>query len=207
MQYLRKNEVSMTIPGPSGDIETIVAEPTSVASVPTWVLVCHPDPQQEGTMHNKVVTTLARSANDCGWTACRFNYRGVGGSAGAYGEAIGEREDALAVIKALCPPDHRLLLAGFSFGAYIASQCAQVLDAGGLLVGPPVERFTFPTLPPHRWAVIQGDDDDVVATDAVVAWAQQQALPLTRIEAAGHFFHGKLGQLATAAKKCWGCHE
>ena len=87
-------------------------------------LVCHPHPLHGGTLDNKVVQTLARAFVQLGWRAVRFNFRGVGASEGQWDEGRGEVDDALAVVQALREPAQPLVLAGFSFGAYVASQVA-----------------------------------------------------------------------------------
>ena len=95
-------------------------------------------------MNNKVVTTLARAFARLGADAVRFNFRGVGASAGRYADGVGEREDALAVV-AWCRarwPDRRLYLGGFSFGAAVAAAiAARVAPAGLVTVAPPVDRL------------------------------------------------------------------
>jgi alpha/beta superfamily hydrolase len=85
-------------------------------------VVCHPHPLYGGTMTNKVVHTLARSLQEQGMPTVRFNYRGVGKSAGQYDEGRGETADALAVVAWGRErwPGVPLTLAGFSFGAMVA---------------------------------------------------------------------------------------
>ena len=88
------------IAGPAGDIEALVEIPAEDgAGISTrFGVVCHPHPLYGGTLDNKVVYTLARAFVELGVPGIRFNFRGVGGSAGRYDEGIGETEDALAVI-------------------------------------------------------------------------------------------------------------
>lgn len=181
-----------TLRGPAGElalaIDTPAAPPHGVA------VVCHPHPQHGGTMDNKVVQTLARAFVQLGYTSVRFNFRGVGGSAGAWDEGRGEVDDALAVITAQRVAGQPLLLAGFSFGGYVASQAAARLAepaARLVLVGPAV--VNFPVAPvPADTLVVHGELDDVVPLTAVLDWARPQALPVTVLPGAGHFFHGQL---------------
>jgi len=91
-------------------------------------VIAHPHPLFGGTMDNKVVQTLARAFVACGWDAVRFNFRGVGGSEGVHDEGRGEREDMLQVIEQLAP-EGPLAIAGFSFGAFVASRAAEQLWA------------------------------------------------------------------------------
>jgi alpha/beta superfamily hydrolase len=192
------------IAGPVGEIECALDAP---ADTPRGLaLVCHPHPLHGGTMDNKVVQTLARAAVQCGWASVRFNFRGIGGSAGQWDEGRGEVDDALAVLQTLRAPGQRLLLAGFSFGAYVASQVATQLapDQAAeriVLVGPAVQSFKVAAVAAGS-LVIHGEHDDVVPLAAVLDWARPQALPVTVVPGAGHFFHGQLPllkQLVAAA--------
>jgi len=196
-----------TVAGPSGAIECAVDAP---AGTPRGVaVVCHPHPQHGGTMDNKVVQTLARAFNQLGYTAVRFNFRGVGGSAGAWAQGPGEIDDALAVIAALRAPGLPLVLAGFSFGAYVVSNAAARLagtDSAAVerqvLVGPAASRFDMAAVPADT-LVIHGEADDVVPLSAVFDWARPLALPVTVIPGAGHFFHGQLPLLKSLVVGAW----
>lgn len=191
------------IDGPAGALEVVVESPTGTAPVGLAV-VAHPNPQQGGTMDNKVVHTLVRAFVAQGWQAVRFNYRGVGASQGAWDEGRGEVQDMLAAIA-----HHRadpalrqapLALAGFSFGGYIAAAAADRLVAQGqavsplVLVSPAVTKFTMPAVPEHT-LVIEGELDDVVPLPDILDWARPVGLPVTVLPGAGHFFHGQLGTL------------
>ncbi|MBT9527213.1 MAG: alpha/beta fold hydrolase [Rhizobacter sp.] len=184
----------VSIAGPAGAIECAVDEPHTA---PLGVaVVCHPHPQHGGTMDNKVAQTLARAFVQLGYRAVRFNFRGVGGSAGAWDEGRGEIDDALAVIAAHRDVGLPLVLAGFSFGAYVASEAAQRLPAEAkatrlVLVGPSTQKQQMPPVPDDT-LVIHGEADDVVPLSATLDWARPQALPVTVIPGAGHFFHGQL---------------
>ena len=146
-------------------------------------------------MDNKVVVTLARAFVQCGWRAVRFNYRGVGGSAGTWDEGRGEIDDALAVAAALREPGQALALAGFSFGGYVASHAAAALHPERLvLVGPATQTFTVAPVPAGT-LVIHGQADDVVPLAATLDWARPQALPVVVVPGGGHFFHGQLSLL------------
>ena len=185
------------IPGPAGDSECAVDAP---AGTPRGVaVVCPPHPQHGGTLDNKVAQTLARAFVQLGWRCVRFNFRGVGASAGVWDEGVGEVDDALAVIAAHREPALALMLAGFSFGAYVAAQAAARLpdDAKArrlVLVGPSTERQQM-ALVPADTLVIHGESDDVVPLAATLAWARPQNLPVTVFPGVGHFFHGQLALL------------
>ena len=185
----------LKIAGPAGDIEAALDVP---AAAPRGLaVVCHPHPQHGGTMDNKVVQTLARASVQLGYAALRFNFRGVGASAGSWAQGPGEIDDALAVVARQRAPGQPLVLAGFSFGAYVASHVAARLAEAGtpaerlVLVGPAASRFDMPAVPAGT-LVLHGEADDVVPLAAVFDWARPQSLPVTVIPGAGHFFHGQL---------------
>lgn len=183
------------IAGPSGDIEIAIDAPQDQAPIGVAV-VCHPHPVQGGTMDNKVVQTVARAFVLCGWKAVRFNFRGVGQSAGGWDEGRGEIDDALAVIQDQRDLQLPFSIAGFSFGGYVASQAAMRLaDAltprHMVLVGPATQNFAVASVPAHT-LVIHGDADEVVPLSATLAWARAQTLPVLVVPGVGHFFHGQL---------------
>lgn len=189
----------LVIAGPAGAIESAVDAPAEGVEVRGVAVVCHPHPQHGGTMDNKVVQTLARALVQLGWRSVRFNFRGVGGSAGAWAEGVGEVDDALAVIGASRAAGEPLVLAGFSFGAWVAAEAASRLDERDrpqrmVLVGPSTERQTMASVPVDS-LVIHGETDDVVPLAATLAWARPQALPVLVFPGVGHFFHGQLGLL------------
>lgn len=194
----------LLIPGPAGNLEAAVENPNQPqGNIVT--IICHPHPLQEGTMNNKVVTTLIRAAQALGAVAIRFNFRGVGASEGSYAEAIGEQDDLKAVIAWAQQnyPGCRLWLGGFSFGSYVAARVASQNAVDRLIsIAPPVNHFDFQSLPaiPCPWLVVQGETDDVVPADEVISWVSTRSESPTLIEmpGVGHFFHGKLIELREA---------
>jgi uncharacterized protein len=193
------------IAGPAGAIECAIDEPAR--PLRGVAVVCHPHPQHGGTLDNKVAQTLARAFVQLGYRAVRFNFRGVGGSEGAWDEGRGETDDALAVIAAHRDAALPLVIAGFSFGAYVASQAAQRLpdDAKAerlALVGPSTQKQHMPNAPEDT-LVIHGEADDVVPLSATLDWARPQALPVIVIPGAGHFFHGQLTLLKNLVVRSW----
>lgn len=195
----------LLIPGPQGPLESILEEPD--AHPARFAVICHPHPLYGGTMDNKVVWTLSRALEEAGVATLRFNFRGVGASAGTYDEGIGETEDAAAVLAfgAEHWPGARPLLAGFSFGAYIALRLAGRTSLEHLItVAPPVGRFDVERQPdPHcPWLIVQGDADEVVDAQAVIAWARQlgSQVELVVLPGVGHFFHGALQLLRDAVR-------
>jgi alpha/beta superfamily hydrolase len=193
----------VSIAGPAGPLEAVAEEPGGRA--PLYAVVCHPHPLFGGTMDNKVVTTLARALQEVGIATVRFNFRGVGASGGTFDDGRGETADAAAVADygALRWPGRELVLAGFSFGAYVALRLAQERAAARLItVAPPVDRFDFSALSPPAcpWLVVQGDADEVVNPQRVIAWVKSlDPQPrLTVLPGVSHFFHGHLPELREA---------
>lgn len=194
------------IAGPAGAIECAVDEPTHGATRGLAVL-CHPHPLHGGTMDNKIVQTLARTLVALGYTSVRFNFRGIGASAGHWDHGSGEVDDALAVIQAHRAPAQPLVLGGFSFGGYVASLAAARLPAAQraerlVLVGPAVQTFPMAAVPADT-LVIHGEADEVVPLSAVFDWARPLALPVTVVPGAGHFFHGQLTLLKHIVTGAW----
>ncbi len=189
----------LSIQGAAGAIEVLRDRAADTAPTLGVAVIAHPHPLFGGTMDNKVVQTLARAFIGAGWTAVRFNFRGVGASEGGHDEGRGEAEDMLAVVQQVAP-DGPLSIAGFSFGAFVAINASQPLwparDIQRIaLVGPSVERVPPPPLPADshdRVLVVHGEQDDTVSLAAVMNWARPQSLPVTVVPGGGHFFHGQL---------------
>ncbi|MDF2491305.1 MAG: hydrolase of the alpha/beta superfamily-like protein [Pseudomonas sp.] len=197
-------ETPVSIDGPSGQLEALyldTAEPRGA------VLVCHPNPVQGGTMLNKVVSTLQRTARDAGYVTLRFNYRGVGQSAGSHDMGSGEVDDAHAAALWLRArhPELPLVLMGFSFGGFVAASLSGRLEAQGVelqhlfMIAPAVMRLSAE----HSLArncpltLVQPDTDEVVDPRLVYDWSDALPRPheLLKVAECGHFFHGKLTDL------------
>lgn len=200
------------IDGPVGQIEAVTSVPKAGDATDVAV-ICHPHSQMGGSLHNKVVHTIARAHRDFQHLAVRFNFRGVGKSAGDYASGIGEVDDLDYVVdwsRKRCPIG-RLFLAGFSFGAFVAAKATQSLVANGnephhlLLIAPPVHHFEFLSLTefPCPVTVVMGEQDEVVPPAEVYAWfdAVTTSKRLVRIPEAGHFFHGLLHEVKQAVEQ------
>ena len=191
----------LSIAGSAGALETDLNDPGEPRR--GIALIAHPNPVQGGTKDNKVVTTLAKTLFGLGYVVVRPNFRGVGASAGAFDEGKGETEDLLAVARYAADRfgELPLLLAGFSFGAFVQTLVAQTLPAQQLvLVGPAVNRFPAATVPAGT-LVIHGEVDDVVPLAAVLDWARPQQLPIVVVPGGEHFFHGRLHVLAQIVQR------
>ena len=190
---------ALTLDGPAGRLEALLDTPPGPLAAAVAV-VCHPHPQHQGTMLNKVVHTLGRALNDLSIPVVRFNFRGVGASEGAYADGFGETEDVLAVAAWATArfAGADLWLAGFSFGAAVAIRAALATTCAQLIsVAPPVARMARlldgkgPACP---WLLIQGMADEVVAAGDVQDWARTLDPPpdLVLLPDVDHFFHGRL---------------
>lgn len=191
----------LSIEGPSGKLEGLLETPAGSADAAVAV-ICHPHPVYGGTMTNKVVHMLAKAFNDCGVPAIRFNYRGVGASAGAYDEGRGETFDALAVVQSARQrwPQAQLWLGGFSFGGAVALRAAaQTHPARLVTVAPAIQRVDVARVPvPHcPWLIVQGDNDELVNGEEVRNWAQSfdPTPEFAMLSGVDHFFHGRLNEL------------
>lgn len=196
----QEGEQRFIIEGLSGSIEGILTIPPDY-QYDQLVLLGHPHSLQGGSMQNKVVTTMARAFKEKQIASIRFNFRGVGQSAGVYDNGVGESEDMMHLARLWKEqfPECRLLFAGFSFGSYVSYRAAAQMDSQLLIsIAPPVHHYDYRQFAaPLPWHIIQGDEDDVVPLDVVETFVQQFSppLPLYRFAETGHFFHGKLLEL------------
>jgi uncharacterized protein len=209
---VRVTPQAVAIAGPAGTLEALLEEPVDAMGC---AVICHPHPLQGGTMHNKVVHTLARAFQELGFAALRFNYRGVGASDGSYGDGAGETDDALTVAAwareryvpapsaQMSVAQFPLALAGFSFGGAVAFNAAARLAPALLItVAPAVDRVAVTdTGPLCPWLIVQGAADEVVVAERVQAWAAgfKLAPVMALLPGVGHFFHGALNELRAVA--------
>ena len=199
----------LNLAGPAGDLEALIETPVDEgatgAPVRSFAVVCHPHPLHGGTLDNKVVWALARAFQQLGAPSIRFNFRGVGASAGAYAAGVGETADALAVVAYGRSrwPQAGLWLAGFSFGGVVAVRAAGDAHPQRLVAVAPgitkidVDRAAPPSCP---WLIVQGDADEVVPAGAVLRWAHglSPAPAVAVLSGASHFFHGRINELREA---------
>ena len=197
------------VDGAAGAIEVSASLPDRARAV---AVIAHPHPLFGGTMDNKVVTTLAKAFTDAGMATYRFNFRGVGATAGAHDGGRGEADDMLRVIEharatAGAAP---LYLAGFSFGGAVATRASERVDFAQLvLVAPGFRRIAEHGMgePPdpqdpnlgspgrHTGAntvIVHGDLDETVPLADSIAWATARDVPVVVVPGGEHFFHRKL---------------
>jgi alpha/beta superfamily hydrolase len=198
---------SLSLAGPAGRLEALLEEPEDGAPR-LCAVVCHPHPLFGGTMHNKVVYRLARGLRRSGIVVLRFNFRGVGASAGEYGHLEGEIEDARATLAWLRTryPALPYALAGFSFGSRAITRLGCEASGASFLMAA-----GFPT----RWGspdylescaapkiFIQSTHDEFGPRAELEAMYERFGGPkqLHWIEAADHFFAGGLEELEERVK-------
>jgi alpha/beta superfamily hydrolase len=196
---------TVLIEGPAGPVQTLVDQPETVRGL---ALVAHPHPLLGGANNNKVVYTLAHCLRDLGYLALRPNFRGVGKSAGIHDDGVGETEDLLAVLDAAkgrwdAANALPVLLAGYSFGAFVQTRVAKRLAEGGrpaeqlilvaMAAGQVEGNRTYRPEPvPRGSMLIHGGRDATVPLANVLAFAEPLDLPVIVIPGADHFFHGRL---------------
>jgi alpha/beta superfamily hydrolase len=197
-------ETPVFIDGPVGQLEALYLDLEEARGI---ALICHPNPVQGGTMLNKVISTLQRTARDAGFITLRFNYRGVGASVGSSDMGEGEVDDAQAAALWLRNkhPDLPMAILGFSFGGFVAATLGGRLEAQGetlshlFMVAPAVMRIATPGALPQKGALtlIQPETDEVVDPQLVYDWSDKLPRPheLLKVAECGHFFHGKLTDL------------
>lgn len=193
---LNSQTEALILQGEAGAIEVLRDTAPDARGV---AVIAHPHPLFGGSMNNKVVQTLARAFVQCGYTAVRFNFRGVGASAGVHDGGRGECGDMLAVVRQVAP-DGPIAIAGFSFGAFVASGALTRLWSErevqhAVLVGTAASRNEVAPIPAEAHActlVLHGETDDTVPLSSVLDWARPQSLPITVLPGVGHFFHGQL---------------
>lgn len=190
---------------PNGAVEVSIDRPTE--GLRGLAVIAHPHPLFGGTKDNKVVQTIARAFLQLGYLTLRFNFRGVGQSAGVHDHGQGEKSDMVYLTQRahqdLLPEELKktpIALAGFSFGAFVCSHAAIELNQLGLpvgkmaLVGTATSRFPVAQVPSNT-LVIHGEVDDTVPLKTVLDWARPQDLPVLVMPGVEHFFHGKLPTL------------
>lgn len=197
--------VPVMLAGAAGPIEALLQERDEHDHTLTAV-VCHPHPLYGGTLHNKVTHRVASVLHGLGAAVLRFNFRGVGKSAGTHDRGVGELEDARVALDYLREryPSARRWAAGFSFGSWVASRLAasEPEIERLILIAPPVHTQTFEemrTLATPK-LVVQGTGDAVCRLEKLEAvwpeWAEPKRL--MRVPGASHFFDRQLAELGDA---------
>ena len=195
------------IPGPAGPLEALLDLPAGSPRV--GVVFAHPLPIKGGTMHTKVVFQSAKALNRIGCAVLRFNFRGVGRSAGTWDNGRGEMDDYRAAVDFLSGryPDLEMWAAGFSFGSYIAMTSGADDDRICTLIGiaPPVNRYEFASvkLSTKPKFVVHGESDELIPLKAVREFYAQLQEPkeFVEIDRANHLFDGQASEVGAALEE------
>ena len=203
----------LTIDGPAGPLEALLDEPAT-GTIRAAVVFAHPHPQQGGTMHTKAVFQGAKGLVRIGCAVLRFNFRGVGASAGEFDAGPGEAADFKAVLDLMAAryPAVPLWSAGFSFGSWIALEAGADDPRVSALIGiaPPVTRDgysfarTLASTKPKFF--VQGDLDTLCPLKDMWAFYARLDEPkeLVVIDGATHLFDGKTTEVGDALEALLG---
>ena len=201
------SEQIRTIAGPSGPLEVLIDKPAGAPRAA--VVFAHPLPIQGGTMHTKVVFQGAKALTRAGCVVLRFNFRGVGLSAGVWDEGRGELDDYRAATDFMVSqyPDVEVWAAGFSFGSYIAMTSGAQDERICALIGiaPPVDHYDYaPVLGSSKPKfLIHGEDDELIPLRAVREFYARLPEPkeFVEIDRANHLFDGQAGEVGDALEE------
>lgn len=201
------SEPLRSIPGPAGPLEAVIDVPADEPRAA--VVFAHPLPTAGGTMHTKVVFQSAKALTRIGCAVLRFNFRGVGLSAGAWDEGRGEMDDFRAAMDVISArfPGLELWTAGFSFGSYIAMTCGAGDDRVCAMIGiaPPVAKYDFAPVARSAKAtfIVHGERDELVPLRSVREFYArlQEPKELVVIDRATHLFDGQATEVGDAIEE------
>jgi alpha/beta superfamily hydrolase len=200
-------DIVREIPGVLGPLECLVDRP--VGEPRAAVVFAHPLPTEGGTMHTKVVFQGAKALARIGCVVLRFNFRGVGRSAGEWDRGRGEMDDFRAALDYMAGqhPDLELWAAGFSFGSFIATAVGATDDRVCTLIGiaPPVDKYDFAAAKqsPKPKFIIHGTEDELIPLKLVRQFYAQLPEPkeMVEIDRATHLFEGQAGEVGDALEE------
>jgi alpha/beta superfamily hydrolase len=199
-----------SIPGPAGPLEALLDLPAGAPRAA--VVFAHPLPTHGGSMHTKVVFQGAKALARIGCAVLRFNFRGVGRSAGAWDNGPGELDDYRAALDFMAAqyPGLEIWAAGFSFGSYIAttvgSEDARVCAL--IAIAPPVDRYGFEPVKRSTKPkfIVHGERDELISLKMVRHFYAQLQEPreLVEIDRANHLFEGQATEVGDALEELLG---
>ena len=200
-------DVLREIPGPGGLLEALLDRPSGDPRA--IVVFAHPLPIEGGTMHTKVVYQSAKALTRIGCAVLRFNFRGVGLSAGTWDEGRGEQDDYRAAIDFATAryPGLEVWSAGFSFGSHVAMTVGAGDDRVCTLIGiaPPVNKYDFSVAQASRKPkfLVHGIEDELIPLKAVRELYARMADPkeLVEIDRANHLFDGQAAEVGEALEE------
>ena len=197
-------EIVREIPGAAGPLEVLIDKPAGDPRAA--VVFAHPLPTEGGTMHTKCVFQASKALSRTGCVVLRFNFRGVGRSAGSWDEGRGEMDDFRAAVNYMAAehPGLDMWAAGFSFGSWVAGTvgaederiCALVL------IGPPVNKYDFSAVKTSTKPtfIIHGESDELIPIKLVREFYAQLPEPkeFVEIDSANHLFDGQASEVGDA---------
>ena len=200
-------DVVRDIPGAVGLLEALIDKPAGTPRAA--VVFAHPLPIEGGTMHTKVMFQGAKALARTGCAVLRFNFRGVGRSAGVWDEGRGELDDFRAAVDYMAAqhPGLQIWAAGFSFGSWVAASAGAADDrvCAVILIAPPVNKYEFPALKTSAKPkfIIHGESDELIPLKAVRQFyaALQDPKELVEIDRANHLFEGQASEVGDALEE------
>ena len=197
-------EVVREIPGAVGALEVLIDRPAGAPRAA--VVFAHPLPTEGGTMHTKCVFQASKALSRIGCVVLRFNFRGVGRSAGSWDEGRGEMDDFRAVVNYMAAehPGLEMWAAGFSFGSHVASTVGADDDriCALILIGPPVNKYDFSAVKTSTKPkfIVHGESDELIPIKLVREFYAQLTEPkeFVEIDRANHLFDGQASEVGDA---------
>lgn len=175
-------------------------------------VICHPHPLYGGSMWNNVVDALETGFFQAGFTTLKFNFRGVGGSTGRYDGGAGEMRDVAAAclfLKEHTGRSEGLVLAGYSFGAWVCARAASDIsrDIGLCLVAYPFSVYRSDELRAFRGKIcfIGGSLDEISPLDALLAlYRELPADKSLKVVHSAHTFDGEEPEITAFIREMFG---
>ncbi len=188
--------MDLFVDGTAGRLEARYSKAAPATGV--TAVLCHPHPQFGGTMNDPVLGALESALLSSGISSLRFNFRGVGGSEGKYGDGVGEIDDVVAVTAWVRERSvgERIILVGYSFGGAVALSAQELLAPESMiLVAPAVGMFGQPHPPILPTLVILAGNDQFVNVDSTKDWFDDSNTRVEQIPETDHFFVGHYDQI------------
>jgi len=216
MNHFKETE-TFDFEGPAGLVEAVLNRPPESTPLQAAAVICHAHPLHGGMMHFKVIFRAAKALQAAGVAVLRFNFRGVGRSAGVHDRGLGEQDDARAALGVMEQrfPELPLILGGFSFGSAMAAKVAahDRRVKAAIILGFPIKRIdSTADLAAVRQPrlFVQGSEDEFGPGPAFRSLVADLPEPkrVEVIEGADHFFTGRLDELqapitAWAVQRPW----
>jgi alpha/beta superfamily hydrolase len=179
----------LSIEGPAG----ILQERLSDAHSDVAAILCHPHPLYGGSMDDRVLGALELAFEQANVASLKFNFRGVGASAGSHDEGLGELEDLMAVSEWLRANTSysKLILSGYSFGGSIVLGACGMIDCEKLILVAPAIGFAGPAEPPKIGGLaILAERDQFVSVEKAQEWFDGTNMLVDVLPGVDHSFFG-----------------